>query len=138
MAVHVFAYGTLMHADILRAACGAVPASLPARLDGYRRHPVAGEDYPGIRPDAGAHVDGTLYLDVTPAQLADLDRFEGSQYERRTVTVTVADGRRFAAETYVFAEHCHHLLEAGDWSYDAFVASATERFRARYPGFHDR
>lgn len=135
MSAHVFAYGTLMCADIMRAACGGLPASKPAQLDGFSRHPVAGEEYPGIRRSAGAQVCGVLYLDVTPAQLAQLDTFEGAQYTREMVPVTLTDGRRISAETYVFADHLLHLLQAGDWDYTRFLEGGRSRFEGHYLGF---
>lgn len=136
MAHNVFTYGTLMCAEVMRSACGALPTASPARLDGFSRHPVAGEDYPGIRPQTDAQVEGLLYLDLTPTQFAQLDRFEGAQYVRQPVTVTLPDGRRLSAHTYVFAEAFRHLLLPGEWDYAGFEATARERFRARYPGFH--
>lgn len=135
MSAHVFAYGTLMCADIMRAACGGLPAARPARLDGFSRHPVAGEEYPGIRANSGHAVDGVLYLDVSPEQLARLDAFEGAQYLRRPVTVRLADGSRQEAQTYVFADHCLYLLQPGEWDYDAFSATGRGRFESDYLGF---
>ncbi|MDX5445326.1 MAG: gamma-glutamylcyclotransferase [Zoogloeaceae bacterium] len=135
MSVHVFAYGTLMCADIMRTACGGLPAAEPARLDGFSRHPVAGEEYPGIRRNAGASVHGVLYRDVTIAQLAQLDVFEGPQYLRESTIAILADGSTLDAETYVFADHQLHLLQDGDWDYFSFLERGRRRFEGRYLGF---
>lgn len=140
MATHVFAYGTLMCHDILALAAGniAPPASEPAVLAGFSRHPVAGEDYPGIRRSAGEHVSGLLYRGLDAAALARLDLFEGPQYRRETVTVTLADGHREVAEAWVFREAFAHLLEDGDWDFDTFARERQQRFRHRYTGFQGR
>ena len=135
MSAHIFTYGSLMCADIMRAACGGLPASMPARLSGFSRHPVAGEDYPGIRRNAGHSVAGLLYLDVAPQQVSRLDVFEGVQYAREEVCVTLDDGRTHTAFTYVFKPDFLHLLEPGEWSLEAFLSAGHERFRRRYAGF---
>ncbi|MDX5364371.1 MAG: gamma-glutamylcyclotransferase [Pseudazoarcus pumilus] len=124
-----------MSPDIMRAACGMLPQAVPAVLDGFSRHPVAGEDYPGIRPAPGHQVAGLLYLDVPAAPLDRLDVFEGEQYVREEVLVTLADGRTLTAWTYVFKPEYGHLLQAGEWHFEAFLTTARQRFRSRYIGF---
>lgn len=139
MAMHVFAYGTLMCHDILSVAAGAIPPpSEPAVLSGFSRHPVAGEDYPGIRRCVDARVSGLLYRELDVAAIARLDIFEGPQYQRESVTVTLADGRRELAQVWVFREAFAHLLEDGDWDFDTFVRERQERFRGCYTGFQRR
>lgn len=135
MSAHIFTYGSLMCADIMRAASGGLPESAPARLSDFSRHPVAGEDYPGIRHNPGHSVAGLLYLDVPPQQLARLDVFEGVQYAREEVSVTLDDGRSQTAFAYVFKPDFLHLLEPGEWDFDAFLSAGHGRFRARYAGF---
>lgn len=124
-----------MCADIMRAACGGLPAAAPALLHGFSRHPVAGEAYPGIRRSAGGHVAGLLYRDVDDAQLARLDTFEGEQYVREAVQVTLDDGLTLTAQTYVFADQWLHLLETGDWDFEAFLQRHRRRFEQHYLGF---
>src|SRR5690606_28905328 len=85
-----FAYGTLMHAPIMAAACGHRAHGVPAVLRGFARHPVRGAHYPGIAPDPQGRVHGLLYRDLTAAALGRLDRFEGMQYVRRSVRVELA------------------------------------------------
>jgi gamma-glutamylcyclotransferase (GGCT)/AIG2-like uncharacterized protein YtfP len=135
--MHVFAYGTLMCADILSAAAGGIapPPGEPAVLAGFSRHPVAGEDYPGIRHEAGGRVAGLLYHDLDAHAIARLDRFEGPQYRRETLSVTLADGRHETAEAWVFREDFHRLLEPGEWDFDAFLRERRARFERRYIGF---
>lgn len=135
MTAHVFTYGTLMCADIMRAACGGLPAASSARLYGFSRHPVAGEEYPGIRRAPEACVEGVVYHDASPEQLARLDAFEGSQYVRQDVEIVLDDGRRLNAQTYVFADEQLHLLRPGDWNYTAFLERGRARFEGRYLGF---
>ncbi len=135
MTRHCFTYGSLMCEEIMFAVCGAPAAAAPATLVGYRRHPVAGEAYPGMLPTAGAQVDGVLYRDLTPAALARLDAFEGPQYRRETVSVRLADGSTVEAETYVFRAEFADLLRPGDWDFDDFLRHGRAAFEARYVGY---
>ncbi|KAK4868757.1 hypothetical protein LT330_006959 [Penicillium expansum] len=81
----------------------------PAILHGYRRHRVQDADYPGIvavskpkvdtedsapKTNGGTSVVGTLVSGLTDGDVHRLDRFEGSEYEKKPVTVrTLREGR---------------------------------------------
>ncbi|MFG6460371.1 gamma-glutamylcyclotransferase family protein [Roseateles sp. DXS20W] len=132
---HCFTYGSLMWADIMGRVCGHEVAGEPASLAGHRRHPVRGQDYPGLRPAAGATVPGVLYRDVTEAAWARLDVFEGEEYERVDVVVALADGRTLPAQVYRFRDAFSPRLLPGDWDADAFAREGRARFIARYAGF---
>lgn len=63
-------------------------------------------EYPGVyrRGRGGGHVFGELYelpAGTTGALLAALDDYEGREFERRRVVVTLSDGRRRTAWAYV-------------------------------------
>ncbi|MEO6281336.1 gamma-glutamylcyclotransferase family protein [Roseateles sp.] len=132
---HCFTYGSLMWADIMARVCGHELACEPARLHGHRRHPVQGEDYPGLCPVDGGVVDGRLYRGLDPVMWTRLDAFEGADYERVQVPVALADGRTETAWVYRFrAEQAARLLP-GDWDVQAFEREGRERFLARYVGF---
>ncbi|MFG6430885.1 gamma-glutamylcyclotransferase family protein [Roseateles sp. LYH14W] len=132
---HCFTYGSLMWADIMARVCGHEFASEPASLADHRRHPVRGEDYPGMRAAPGATVPGQLYLDVDAVAWARLDAFEGAEYERVGVVVTLADGRTLPAQVYRFRDEFAPRLLPGDWDADAFAREGRQRFIARYTGF---
>lgn len=124
-----------MWADIWASVCGREHAAVDAELQGYARHPVRGQDYPGLAAaGADAVVAGRLYLDVDEAPLARLDAFEGAEYERVTVTVRLADGRREAAFCYLFRAAFAGRLFPGDWNPVAFEAEGKARFVAAYRG----
>ncbi|MEZ5625971.1 MAG: gamma-glutamylcyclotransferase family protein [Rhodocyclaceae bacterium] len=127
-----FTYGSLMCEDIFRAVAGQACAAEPAQLAGYRRHPVRGEDYPGIRPATGAAVDGVLYHGLSATALARLDAFEGAQYQREAVEVRTAGGTVVAAWVYVFHPAQVHRLGVGDWDAAAFMRHGKARFLRRH------
>ena len=130
-----FAYGSLMCADIMSHVAGLPLAGRPARLTGHARHPVAGEDYPGVVADPAGSVAGVLYRGLDEAALARLDAFEGEMYERLAVAVDTADGEIVTAWCYIFRDPYRHLLQPGDWSFEAFLAVGKARFQARYMGY---
>jgi gamma-glutamylcyclotransferase (GGCT)/AIG2-like uncharacterized protein YtfP len=132
---HCFTYGSLMWADIMARVCGREFASEPASLADYRRHPVRGQDYPGLRAAPGGLVPGRLYLDVTADAWARLDAFEDEEYERADVVVALADGRTRPAQVYRFVPAFSDRLLPGDWDADAFGREGRQRFIARYVGF---
>lgn len=132
---HCFTYGSLMWADIMARVCGRPFASEPASLADHARHPVRGQDYPGLRPAPGGVVPGRLYRDVDTAAWARLDAFEGEEYERAEVLVTLPEGVAVPAHVYRFREAFAGRLLPGAWDAEAFAREGRERFLARYTGF---
>ncbi|RZJ09597.1 MAG: gamma-glutamylcyclotransferase [Rubrivivax sp.] len=132
---HCFTYGSLMWADIMARVCGREFAGEPATLAGYRRHPVRGQDYPGLQASPDGVVPGRLYRDVDAIAWARLDAFEGSEYERADIVVTLADGCTVSAQVYRFSAECLDRLLPGDWDPAAFEREGHARFIARYVGF---
>lgn len=130
---HCFTYGSLMCEDIFTRVTGSVLSPVAATLAGYSRHPVVGTDYPGIRPAAGASLAGMLYRDVSALALARLDTFEGDEYVREALQVTLADGRTLTAWTYVFQPGEHHRLATGSWDFEHFLREGKARFLVRHP-----
>jgi hypothetical protein len=160
-----FTYGSLMWPDIMARACGREAAALHherAWLHGHARHPVMGQDYPGLVPHSGAPaLQGVLYWGLTPQELQRLDTFEGPEYERVSVMVlleapaacTTADrvlapaqasapaSRALASASaqqawvYRYRLEFAHRLGPGNWSEQAFEEQGKARFCARYVGF---
>ena len=133
MATHLFVYGSLAFADVWTNVVRGRYRSEPAHLDGYRRFAIRGKTYPGIvGPAAGGGVPGRVYRDVDHDDLERLDRFEGDDYRRIEVTITVPDsGERLSACTYLYlpADRC----AAHDWDAAAFERDALAEFLQRYP-----
>ncbi len=134
-AIHCFTYGSLMWPDIMARVCGQAFASEPASLAGHARHPVRGQDYPGLRPLAQGQVAGRLYRDVDAAAWARLDAFEGEEYERVEVLVALSGGGMLPAQVYRFRDSFAQRLLPGDWDVEAFGREGRQRFIARYVGF---
>lgn len=144
-----FFYGTLMAPQVLHRVIHGTsrPTTTqssritfqPALLPNYRRHRVRYCDYPAIVPHAGSTVRGSYVTGLSPADIARLDIFEGSQYDRVPVkvrllkgvgldqkvdlsaTVGGIPGEEVEAETYVFREQDRARdLEDGEWDFEQF------------------
>ncbi|KAK8208215.1 hypothetical protein IWZ01DRAFT_507298 [Phyllosticta capitalensis] len=159
-----FFYGTLMSTAVLhRVIHGTTtPSDLqrqvsplrtyPAHLPDHIRHRVRGCDYPAVLPSpsttsssSSPGVRGTLVTGLSAADMWRLDRFEGSEYERKPVAVTVlgpgggddaqpADVPQHApgavvegAETYIWVAGAD-LLEEREWDFDEFVRDKLARW----------
>ena len=96
-----FFYGTLCHLPLLQAVLGRIPEHHPASLEGHAVHWAAGESFPLISPGPGATAEGLFVPDITAAEAARLDFYEGGfGYEVHPVTVR-HDGSRSAALVYM-------------------------------------
>lgn len=73
----LFAYGTLMLPEVMRAVCGAPFPTTKAVLVDYGRHLVKDEVFPAIIKNRGALTHGLLYRDIDRRSLERLDAFEG-------------------------------------------------------------
>lgn len=135
--VHLFAYGTLMCADIMYEVSGFRQQAIQARLANYRRRAVTGEDYPAIVPEPGCQVDGVVYSGLAPTVWARLDRFEGDMYVRETVAVALTGGSRLLVGTYVARPAFFDALGEADWDYAEFLRRGKARFQAAYRGYGD-
>jgi gamma-glutamylcyclotransferase (GGCT)/AIG2-like uncharacterized protein YtfP len=122
----LFAYGTLMLAEVMEIVAGRPCTGLPAVLPGYRRRLLRGELYPGLLPAPGESVTGVLWEGLDAAALARLDRFEGPSYQRALRRVALAAGEPRDAFVYLLRPECHALASADAWD-EAY-------FRARHLG----
>lgn len=132
---HLFAYGTLMCADILHAVCGERHAGMPALLRGFARRRIRGEHYPGIFPLPGDLVEGVLYRDISPQAWRKLDLFEGETYRREALPVEIDSAGTLLAGAYVMLPHYQDLLEKRAWDFEQFLAKDKQAFLLRYAGF---
>jgi gamma-glutamylcyclotransferase (GGCT)/AIG2-like uncharacterized protein YtfP len=116
---NVFTYGSLMFDEVWTRVVKGRYRSIAATLADHARFAVADQDYPGMIPLGGGRVEGVLHLDVDEADLARLDRFEGDDYLRLSVSLACADGATRAGETYVYLLR-DRLLESS-WDPGAFA-----------------
>ena len=122
----LFTYGTLEIPAVFQAVALASRPSRPAVLEGYARFLVRGECFPGITERPGHATSGTLYFDLELEMLARIDRFEGREFERKTVDVSMA-GERFSAYVYTVRSE---TLSDEPWDPKRFMERHLEEFLA--------
>lgn len=123
-----FVYGTLMHPPVFEAVTERSAGTMAkARLEGFRRSSLTGVIFPGIVPTEGAFTDGLIVV-VDAEAMALLDAFEGTWYDRKSVTVEAGDGQKIAAEVYVLSERVRHLATGEPWELEIFLAADLHSF----------
>lgn len=104
------------------------PQNIPARLNGYGRVYIQNQVYPGLKADASSEVEGLLLLDLNDGEIRVLDEFEGDEYERSPVDLTVEDGGQFTAYAYLVRPDCQQVLTDADWHPDTFYTKHLNEF----------
>lgn len=136
--MNIFAYGTLMDADIMSHVSGVTGRGTNAVLEGYARYRVSGEQYPGIVPEGGGKVEGMVYFDISADQVRRLDIFEGEMYSREKIKVKIV-GENTTAEVMAYVvkpEHVHFLTRK-PWDFEGFLKEGKRLFEEDYYGFDE-
>jgi gamma-glutamylcyclotransferase (GGCT)/AIG2-like uncharacterized protein YtfP len=105
-------------------------ASVKARVNGYARYAVEGEAYPGCIVQAGAAVEGQIYLDVSLDDVRALDAFEGSHYARHRVLAHTSGTQSIDCWIYIYLQTQH--LSKRAWDAQHFEQVTMARFKATY------
>ena len=133
-AVNVFTYGSLMYDAVWSRLADARYRSVAAVIEGHRRFAVAGETYPALIAAPGHRVAGRLWLAVGPADVERLDRFEGPDYQRCRVMVTVDPAvdpsGQLEAQCYRWRDVSRLLPD--DWDVAAFERDHLSGFAQRH------
>lgn len=109
---HLFVYGSLLFEEVWNRVVHGTYPRLAATLDGYRRVALRGRTYPGLIRDPGAMVEGLACLSLSDGDLRRLIDFEGDEYDRATVRVTLTDGRSLGATVFLYSpRHAHRLTD---------------------------
>ncbi|HYU15531.1 MAG TPA: gamma-glutamylcyclotransferase family protein [Candidatus Acidoferrum sp.] len=116
----LFVYGSLRSGQVARSLMAdLVIGSQPATLTGSI-YAVA-DSYPGYLPgETGTVVGEVVVLGDLAAALAQLDAYEGEEFERALAEVTLLDGSRVWAWCYQLVSpdlaEGAELIESGDWA----------------------
>lgn len=109
----------------MAALIGRPVQDLSARVDGFSRHPVRGECFPGMKVHSGASVEGVCYSGILSSELPFLDWFESDLYERCRISIQCEsnDSRsELSAWAYVVPScRAGRLDEQSSWSYERFI-----------------
>jgi gamma-glutamylcyclotransferase (GGCT)/AIG2-like uncharacterized protein YtfP len=129
---NLFVYGSLMFEPVWHQLLGRRHDSTTATLAGYQRLCIRGQSYPGIKPNPMTQVEGVLVFALRDDEVQRLDRFEGDEYQRDSVTVTTQDGSSHACDVYVIKPAWRHILLNKDWEPRQFEANALKHFLHDY------
>ncbi|VAX10468.1 hypothetical protein MNBD_GAMMA25-1388 [hydrothermal vent metagenome] len=128
MNINLFTYGTLEIPQVVQIITGQVLTGMPAHLEGYARYLLKDQAYPGIIPEVGASISGTLYLDLDDVLMARLDEYEDTCYEKRKLRVIVENGMGINALAYVVPEESRELLSSRLWDREHFINDELDIF----------
>jgi gamma-glutamylcyclotransferase (GGCT)/AIG2-like uncharacterized protein YtfP len=130
MALHLFAYGSLMLPEILGRITQRSFTGIPASLIGWQRYRVHAESYPAIVPHCGGRVEGILWLGLSDREIFLLDAFEGYEYRRIGAFVFDASNIDYPAQTYAWSGGGGLTNEA--WDIELFRTRGMKGFSQRY------
>ena len=161
-----FFYGTLMAPPVLCRIIRGPPSSSttndiaslrvrPAILHAYKRHRVKNKKYPAILPgDMHSSVQGMLVEGLTATDIWRLDLYEGPEYTREKVSVSLVRGEsdgtpplhshnmlnwegEVEANAYVWTDDADKL-EPGEWDLADFIREEMEWWVGREAaGMHE-
>ena len=118
-----FAYGSNMDVAAMATRCPGAVFVGTGRVDGHAFR-VNRNHHATILPAAGKSVHGVLWT-ITPTDQAALDEYEGvaiALYRRHEVTVTLGDGGKVVALTYL-ARNIEATPTSGAY-FEALLAAA--------------
>jgi len=118
----LFVYGSLMCKEIVESIVGRIPSVIHnTTLPNYQRFSVANVSYPAIKYTEGSIVHGKILQGLTEKEIAKLDCYEGSEYNRVKVTVYTNQKQPIDCWTYEWTESPKKLK--GDWDYSAYITT---------------
>ncbi|MFH2132996.1 MAG: gamma-glutamylcyclotransferase family protein [bacterium] len=128
----LFCYGSLQLPAVMKIVTGREFTGQPAWLKDFAMFRMKQAEYPGIIPRSGDTVGGILYRNLTKQDLRSLDAFEGEQYDRRQVIVSLEGDLRQTAWVYVVREERQNELTDETWTLSQFMANDYEQFMTRF------
>ena len=129
--MNVFTYGSLMYPRVWERVVSGRYRSVRGTVRGFERRRISGEVYPAlVRGAPEGAVEGVLYLEVSEADVAALDRFEGEPYARVEVVVDGADGSSYPASTYLYLDAAR--VEEAPWEAGRFEGEDLAYFLDTY------
>ncbi len=117
----LFAYGTLMFAEVWKRIGIQQCDSQPAILPGYAIYRIRGALIPGIiRTGPEDQVQGVVYHGLDETTLEELDVYESDLYQRSIVHARSFDSEPLECQAYVIPAANRKVLSAEVWDADWF------------------
>ena len=107
-----------------------------AVLKGYDREGIRGEVYPAVFPSSShSQVEGVVYYDISSADLARLDNFEGDYYFRKNEQVMTSEMELVPAAVYVLKEEYYPVISQRNWDAKHFLKNNLQAFISNHLTF---
>jgi gamma-glutamylcyclotransferase (GGCT)/AIG2-like uncharacterized protein YtfP len=127
--MNLFVYGSLMFDAVWQRIARTSNPGLPATAHGWSVRSLHGVSYPGLVPAPhDSLASGLLRTGVSPAALARLDAFEGPDYLRQLITITMPDGSSSSAWAWIVSPAAMHLVLPDPWDADLFARDSLTDF----------
>ena len=133
---NLFAYGVLMHPEILGTLIRPHAPATPASLRGYRRVGVELSGWlplASVVPERGSQVEGVLIRGLDAEAMRLLDAFENvghGLYHRVDATVDTPGGGSAAAQVYLPGPALEGAAVT-EWDYGLFMRRSFRDYRDR-------
>jgi len=125
----LFAYGTLMFAEVWRRIGIGEFETQPATLPGYAVYRVQDSVIPGmVQTNADDQVTGLIYHGLDEETLFELDTYESDLYKRIAVQATAADGALIECQAFVIPESHRQAVTDEFWDADWFEKHELENY----------
>jgi gamma-glutamylcyclotransferase (GGCT)/AIG2-like uncharacterized protein YtfP len=107
----------------------AFSSALPATAHGWSVRSLRDVSYPGLIPAPyDSLASGLLRSNVSPIALARLDAFEGHDYLRQLIAITLPDGSTSSAWAWIVSPAAMHLVLPDPWDADLFARDSLTDF----------
>lgn len=116
----LFTYGTLQFPSLMLAITSNRFRSESAQLDGYASYLVCGKSYPALLPDTTASTPGIIYHHIDRRSLRRLDAYEGNNYQKNQLPVTLQSGKKITALVYTAHPSFYHRVSQQYWDINQF------------------
>lgn len=115
---NLFVYGSLLFPEIRDRLVGKKVEIIDAKLNGFKRVCVLGEDYPALTRKKGHTVQGELLLDIDDPTMKLLTLFEGDEYDLKHVTAELSD-KQVLAHAFLWKTGLEYTLDS-EWGLKNF------------------
>jgi gamma-glutamylcyclotransferase (GGCT)/AIG2-like uncharacterized protein YtfP len=127
--MNLFVYGSLMFDVVWQRIARTSNPGVPATAHGWSVRSLQGVSYPGLVPaPPDSLAQGLLRTKVSPAALARLDAFEGPDYLRQLIAITLPDGSPSSAWAWIVSPAARHLVLPETWDAETFARDSLTDF----------
>ena len=126
----LFAYGTLMFAEVWQRIGIGEFQSQPATLKGFAVYRLCDSVLPGMLQTSDSdQTSGLIYHGLDEDTLFELDAYESDLYQRIAVQATAIDGRAIECQAYVIPKSHRQAVSDEPWDATWFEQHELKNYR---------